>query len=370
MFHGRRPLFGAPLVPSFGLSDLPPERDGFSLEVSDCTSEDSAASEGSGEGTRPLGSDSSAVCKGKRKREDVPKKCLEIRMEKFFDKFPCTPIGNMCKLQQWLAEEDLRYIRDNHPKYQIVCDVLSNRFLSWSIRQFANYFRQKTCQPVFAMPGGCNVTETVSLWDSEFTDVYEQELKDFETYYLDKEETLEWTSKLLDFQTEGKVKEFLVDLVDVLDKKRFKTNTIFVYSPTSGGKNFFFDFVLNFFLIRGQIGNMVRGERFSFMDCVDRRVLMFNEPNVSESPSTIDTLKMLFGGDLCPAAVKMKGQATIRRTPVFVLTNNSFLWRKVPEFEHRMLRYTWKSAPFLKDCKGYPHPLYFPDLLDKYEVKY
>jgi hypothetical protein len=51
------------------------------------------------------------------------------------------------------------------------------------------------------------------------------------------------------------------------------------------------------------------------MDCLDRHVIMFNEPNICESPSTIDTLKMLFGADLCPVAIKMQAPSVIRHIP-------------------------------------------------------
>lgn len=361
ILNTERYLSGITDVSSQGLSGVPTGKCGLSVETGNCEIEDDTTD--GIQRTNSAGESSSgfenSVSKKSRSNSSISKATLERRIEKFFDLFPCTPLTNLCKLHQWLGEEDLRYVRDNHPKYQCVIDVIANKFLSWNIRQFASYYRRPNCTPVFAMPGGCN--EHVVESDTGMS---------VSNYYLKKEETLEWTSRLLDFQTKNKTKDFLKTLVDVLDKRLFKTNSIFVYSPTSGGKNFFFDFVLNFFLIRGQIGNIVRGERFSFMDCVDRRVIMFNEPNVSENPSTIDTLKMIFGGDLCPAAVKMKAPAVVRRTPVIILTNNPFLWKNIPEFRDRVIRFVWESAPFLKDCHGYPHPLYFPDLLEKYEVEY
>ena len=57
-------------------------------------------------------------------------------------------------------------------------------------------------------------------------------------YYMNKESTLFWTSKLLDFQTKRNTANFFMDLFNVLDRKIFKYNTIHVYSPTSAGKNF------------------------------------------------------------------------------------------------------------------------------------
>ena len=75
-------------------------------------------------------------------------------------------------------------------------------------------------------------------------------------------------------------------------------------------------------------------------------------------PFNIDTLKMLFGGDYMISAVKHGPLTTVvNRTPVIVLTNDRFLFKKEETFESRMHKVTWEQALFLKECKGYQIPL-------------
>jgi hypothetical protein len=333
------------------------------VETGDCSSED-AGGYGKRAGTTfesiDQESEDQHETKKRRRETSFSNHRLENRIEKMFKMYPCTPISNICKTQQWLAENDLRYLRDNNQKFQTVMDVLSNELIPYSIRQFTDMYRKPGCCPLFAMPRGINEI-VVKNNDGE---------EQIVPYYLSDEDSLKIVSELLDFQTNNKTFEFLKTLVNILDKRVPKLNTMFVYAPPSSGKNFFFDFVLNFFLIRGQLMNIRKGESFPYMDCVDRRVIMFNEPNICESPSTMDTLKMLFGGDFCPAAVKFKAPTIIHRTPVFVLTNDCMLFRNVPAFADRMSKFEWKAAPFLKSVTGYPNPKMFPSLLEKYKIEF
>ncbi len=67
------------------------------------------------------------------------------------------------------------------------------------------------------------------------------------------------------------------------------------------------DFVANFFLFVGRMGNFRKGEGFPLMDCVSKRMIVWNEPNTTSEDATKDTIKMVFAGDHCPAAIKFKG---------------------------------------------------------------
>jgi len=363
VLFGGSNLRGAEGLPSSNIFELPPDSDGPALEVGDCPSQNAdrfgKRSRSISESANNADEETHQNKKGCGQK-NFSKITLEERIEKMFKKFPCTPISNICKTQQWLSERDFRYIRDNNKRYQDVMDVLSNEIIPYSIRQFTDMYRKPGCYPLFAMPRGIN--ETVVKDDNGAEKIV--------PYYLSDEDTLESLSKLLDFQTKNNTSTFLRTLVNILDKRIPKLNTMFVYAPPSSGKNFFFDFVLNFFLIRGQLMNIRKGESFPYMDCVDRRVIMFNEPNICESPSTMDTLKMLFGGDFCPAAVKFKSPTIVYRTPVFILTNDCMLFRNVPAFADRMVKYEWEAAPFLKSYQSYPHPKMFPALLEKYNVEY
>lgn len=365
ILFGESSLRGIEGLPSADVYELPEGSDGPTMEVGDCPSQNvNRAGKRSRSISESADDEDEKNYQGKKGcgQKNFSKISIEERIEKMFKKFPCTPIGNICKTQQWLSEKDFRYIRDNNKRYQDVMDVLSNELIPFSIRQFTDMYRKPGCYPLFAMPRGIN--EIVVKGDDGVEKVV--------PYYLSDEDSLEALSKLLDFQTKSQLntQSFLKTLVNILDKRVPKLNSMFVYAPPSSGKNFFFDFVLNFFLIRGQMMNIRKSESFPYMDCVDRRVIMFNEPNIAESPSTMDTLKMLFGGDFCPASVKFKSPTIIYRTPIFILTNDCMLFRNVPAFADRMVKYEWEAAPFLKSYDSYPNPKMFPALLEKYNVEY
>lgn len=104
----------------------------------------------------------------------------------------------------------------------------------------------------------------------------------------------------------------------------------------------------------GHVANFVRGEHFPLNDCVARRVLYWNEPSIM--PSAYDTVKMLTGGDPCPANVKYQGHSTITRTPL-VITSNSDGYFTDDAFQERVLRLSWKPCSFLKKYTLKPTPI-------------
>lgn len=365
VLFGGSPFSGDENVSSIEVFETSGESDGFSVETGNCSLPDSDRSGIQGGAADPEPRPEGEIQVGKKRRREagVPKS-LELTIEKFFKKFPCTPITGICKTQQWLSDGQLRYIRDNNMKYQSVMDVISNEFIPFTTRQFADLYRKPGCYPLFAMPKGVN--ELVV----QVTDESGGKIEKVVPYYLSVDESVQILSKLLDFQTKNQTKPYLSRIIDICDKRIAKLNCGFTYGPPSSGKNFWFDCLCNFYLIRGQMMNINRNESFPYMDCVDKRIIMWNEPNICESPSTMDTLKMLFGGDYCLASVKYKSPTVIPRTPIFILTNDCMLFRNVPAFADRMIRWEWEPAPFLKDVRGYPHPLCIPFLLEKYDVAY
>lgn len=55
------------------------------------------------------------------------------------------------------------------------------------------------------------------------------------------------------------------------------------------------------------MGNFNRIRSFPLMECVDRRIILWNEPVME--PSAIETLKMILGGDTTNAKVKYQCDA-------------------------------------------------------------
>jgi len=353
------------------------------LEAGDCPEQSSPEQRGNWDSESADSGASGPSTKKARKEKPLSKEELTVqRIEDFFKKFPCIPAESLCNTQQYLQERDLRYMRGNDRYYMQAMDVINLTHRPKKIRQFKDWYSTPGCCPIFAAPDGIN-SHSCKVWLDESG----QEIHDWDhapldpntapfkyveqPYYMDRVGTLKVISRLLEHQHGAGTKEFLKNVVNVVDKRVPKKNTLMLVSPPSAGKTYFMDFVANFFLFVGRMGNFRKSEGFPLMDCVSKRMIVWNEPNTTSEDATRDTIKMVFAGDHCPAAIKFKGPGVITRTPVFVMTNNTTIFKTSdPDWADRMYRYEWEKAPFLFFVYSYPNPMYFPDLLDMYDIEY
>lgn len=110
--------------------------------------------------------------------------------------------------------------------------------------------------------------------------------------------------ELLKFQfpDENEMIEFLKIVYQWYDKVIPKKNAILIKSEPNAGKNFFFDAVVHYCCNFGQVGNFDKHSSFPLQEAVDKRILMWNEPQVETS--AFEELKCLFGGDALNSKVK------------------------------------------------------------------
>lgn len=162
--------------------------------------------------------------------------------------------------------------------------------------------------------------------------------------------------------------KFLHNLVDVIDRRIPKLNSLSVYGPPSSGKNFFFDMIFAICLNYGQLGQANRNNVFAFQEAPNKRVILWNEPNYE--PCLTDTIKMMLGGDPYTVRVKNNADAHVRRTPIIILTNTVVQFMVDLAFRERLVQYQWSAAPFLKDVELKPYPMAFFEILNKYNVTF
>lgn len=183
--------------------------------------------------------------------------------------------------------------------------------------------------------------------------------------FYTRTESIEILEKLIEYQCGDSADVFWKELFATLDKTVPKLNTMCIIGPPGSGKTFLADCVSAFMLNTGNIANFNKSCNFPLQDCKNRRFLVWNEPNFS--PNNLDTLKMLLGGDPCPARIKYESDYVIPRTPVMMTTNKKVL----PDndaFSQRVSTWNWNSATYLKELKKKPHPLCMIDLYRKYTV--
>jgi hypothetical protein len=189
--------------------------------------------------------------------------------------------------------------------------------------------------------------------------------------YGNLEESVDWVQQLLKFQfndDEEKISTFLCDLVNILDRKLPKRNGLCVVSPPSAGKNFFFDMIIAICLNYGQLGMANRNNTFAFQEAVNKRIIIWNEPNYE--PALTDTIKMMMAGDPYTVKVKHSLDGHVARTPTIVLTNDRVPFMMDVAFEDRIFIYQWQSASFLKNIEKKPYPMAFFEILHLYDINF
>ncbi|XP_042143357.1 uncharacterized protein LOC121833794 [Ixodes scapularis] len=251
---------------------------------------------------------------------------------------PVSPLNSIIRTPVWLDSPDLRFIRLDDKRLQRAIQVFNEQLCNWTTLDYIQLY--STTNPLFDAPHG-NIS----------------------AYYIDVSTSYgEAMVRLLEYQLGEGVPEFVHDLYNLLELRVPKKNCMEVVSPPSAGKNFFFD-ARQLLFNRGTIHNFNRYSNFPLQDAVGKRWLIWNEPN-GES-AAYETIKKLFGDDVDNVAVKYSPDMIVTRTPVIVLSNNETFPRD-EAFNHRMLRYKWRSCPALKQYDKKILPLALILLFDNY----
>lgn len=257
-------------------------------------------------------------------------------------KYYCSPVSSIRDIKEF-RNDDILSDPKNRDYLQSAFDDFGKDRNDMSLRDIYNTLTTNGCNPLFIQS----------------------------MVYGSLEESVEWIDDLLNYQfteDEEQICHFLNSLVDVLDKKLPKCNALCVISPPNAGKNFFFDMVFALCLNYGQLGQANKYNVFAFQEAPNKRVLLWNEPNY-ESVLT-DVIKMMMGGDPYTVRVKNQMDAHVRRTPVIILTNKQVPFMVDPAFHTRIVQFTWRAAPQLKDIEVKPYPLCLFKIFEKYNISF
>lgn len=263
------------------------------------------------------------------------------KLVQVLEEFMCVPFYSTCETQAWLENPYLTYFDKADNDYKRAVSTVSRKTQHLSMKDIWQMLQKPSANP---------------HWYARTAD-----------HYLDVDVSLKYVEDLLIWQygSTNAVSDFLHTLYSIVEKLLPKKNTLYVTGPPNSGKTWFFDMVCAYYLNVGHVANFVRGDHFPLNDCISRRILMWNEPSIM--PSAYDTVKMLTGGDPCPANIKYQGHSVVSRTPL-IMTANRCVFDKSPVWTTRIEFLTWKCAPFLKGVKGYPSPKAFYLLMKKYNI--
>lgn len=246
----------------------------------------------------------------------------------------CVPFESSCHCSSWVNNHNL-FIYDNaNTEYKLACSSIQRRTSNMSYSEIVQLHKLSPNPTYYSRQNN---------------------------HYLSVEDSLKYITQLLVHQYGSEYKSFLKRVYDVCERNIPKKNSMFITGKPNSGKTWFMDCLAAFYLNVGNVKNVVRGQNFPFNDCVNRRLLVWNEPSIM--PSGYDSVKMLAGGDPCPAGVKYQGDATITRTPLF-FTSNKLIFQQTDVWTSRIFFENWKQASFLKNITGYPHPQAFISLFN------
>lgn len=292
--------------------------------------------------SRALSISSNDEVYGKRSKSSGKFSYIRQKTKEMVLKYYTCPISAIQTVKEW-RDDDILMNPKNKDLVNTAFIDFGQDLISYSLRDFYNlFYNGEIKNPLFA-----------------------------KLNYGTLEQSVEVIDQLLKFQfdnDEERVQEFLVSLVDVLDKRLAKCNTLSVKSPPSAGKNFFFDMIFAILNNYGQLGQANRHNVFAFQEAPNKRVLLWNEPNYCSSLT--DTIKMMLGSDSYTVRVKFQLDTHVERTPVIILTNNHVNFLSDISFRERIVKYEWKYAEFLKDIEFKPYPLAFFEMLKKYNIEF
>lgn len=159
------------------------------------------------------------------------------------------------------------------------------------------------------------------------------------------------------------INELIESVVEILDRKVNKKNTLLLIGESNAGKTILFTEPLaDLCVFVGRLTGAGQSSEFYYMECVNQRLITVDEILLTREMAQI--FKVLLGGETMNANTKHTRACIMERTPV-IMTSNHPPWALSPGdkqmFLNRCYLYDCKTCPFLKNVNKI-HPLAWPKL--------
>lgn len=275
-----------------------------------------------------------------RSQLPTPRKVKRKRNERDYlldalQEFLAVPVQNAADCENWINDPELSIYDKADPEYRNAVTLFQKRTALMDFKEITDLHRQTTGYYLSRRNSGFydRVSSSLSL-------IFE---------LLEFQLGTDWVPKMKVFH-------------GIMERETRKLNTVCIKGPPNSGKTFFADWISGFYINTGQVGNFNRSSTFPLNDCPNRRLLIWNEPNIE--PTAYDTVKMLTGGDPLPCNVKYQSGGHVDRTPLIITTNAEVFQESDPLWSTRVMFWYWKEAPFLKECSKSPHPMAYIHLIE------
>lgn len=211
---------------------------------------------------------------------------------------------------------------DRHNNFKDAASIFERQISLYSLPQL--YEELSNGQPLFSAV--ININDTYETLESS-----NQKIHQFLTHHFDVEK-----------------ETFVHFLYDLLNKNSGKKNCLNIIGPPSSGKTYFARIIKEALIVSGMIANMNNRCGFPLNNCINKRVLHWDEP--SFDPGAIETIKCIFSGDELSTPVKYSDNGSLMRTPI-ISTANTYVWPKDDAFDCRIETFRFKSFNTLKEWR-------------------
>lgn len=268
-------------------------------------------------------------------------------------KHPTVPLSSFVLTNIWLGSK-FKYLDNRDAGVGKALKFIKSKLCHWSVEDYIKYYESdQIVQPLYScIKGnfydyyydvGTSKDIILDLIQFQFSDIFAaQNLNDIDGH-----------------------KMFWTEIYNICNKSNSKKNCLELIGPANCGKSFFVNWLTEFFINVGHVENFNRFQNFPLQSAYNCRVLNWGEAYAEKSK--LDTVKLLLGGDPCPANIKYESTQTIEKTPVFITANKRLIPTTGP-FQERMIRYDWRSYAKLKDYDKKPNPLCFINILREYDI--
>ena len=282
-------------------------------------------------------------------------------IEKLLETYIYSPPNIITHSLYWADHPEAKFISSSSPEFQLAISNFQTRLSNMTFQDFLMFYRKQRFYTFRPGVSYHSVEESVK----------------FSELWLTKQSAMGTWLNPTSFGYEKcslSVKQWLQLMSNVVNRRERKRFALIFQGPTSCGKTWFTNMILDFYLNKGELNNWNRYENcnFPFMGLVNRRIALWNEACLNGDQVQKEHLKVLFEGESKTVSVKNQKDGTVISTPIIITTNNQTLER-CTEFKERQYVFNVDRLDIFNggpDCPGFKslHPFAWPILLSKYNV--
>ncbi|VVD05242.1 unnamed protein product [Leptidea sinapis] len=213
---------------------------------------------------------------GGQQNQKLSKRSKGDKLLEFFWKFPTSPINNLFNNSVWFNSQ-WKYLPLNNTHIKSVQRIFQRQLCDMSFIYFMN--KIKDSELLFYNCGVRDVNDYYYTTDQSLRIVVDLLMFQYSN-------NVERVTNILDREIPKKIRPCGRLCVKIFALRRRNATQRAVWTRSNAGKNYVFDAVIHYFLNFGQIGNFKKYNNFPLMECVNRRIILWNEPHCETSPVT------------------------------------------------------------------------------------